>query len=130
PYLMPWLQHSLGACLAANLRCRRAHAKLDGAWDNYHRLSLAVQVPIAALPVVVRGHQLLDLCPPLFLLALVDDPLSVGFLELMLLSPAAQQPLRRPMDAGVRIFAIQLECLPEQTVPVGRRKVVRSVFIH
>ena len=83
---------------------RRAHAKLDRAIDDHECLPLAVDIPAAATP-------LLDL-----------RQFGFGDLELLLLPPLPQGPFRRPVDAGIRVVAIEVEQLAEQRLPLAGGK--------
>ena len=87
----------------------RSHLELNWTSNDDHRLTLAVDVPSTEVPLGRRRT-----------LAHAQrwerefSQVPVDLLDLILIPPLTQQPVRRSVDAGIRIIAVEVEqfCRP------------------
>src|SRR4051812_13146992 len=79
---------------------RWTYFELDRAIDHGERLTLVVDVP-ATLAALLQLHQH-----------------HIALLELPLLPPLPQGPLRRTVDAGIGVVAVAVKQLADQRLPL------------
>ena len=120
PLLDLLLHLPLRPAFPSGLRGRRSHQERRlRLRHDHHRLALAVDVPggageprISRLTPAARRRQVLaDLFQLLVPMSRIVRPCPVDFLESVPLSPLPQQPVRRPMQARVGVFPVQLQHL-------------------
>jgi hypothetical protein len=105
----------------AGLRNRRSHHKLHGPWNDHHRLTLTVDVPLWwRLPFLLLD-KLLDALQTLVPLLLVLCPFPIHLLQPRFLLPLPQQPFRRCVKTGIGLGAILgLQLLQQSVSGIGR----------